>query len=592
MIGQLMKNIVRYGLMIAVFFWASAQAVNPLPVAEAFQLTTQVSDSQHVKLIWQIAPHYHLYSDAFKISVLTPNTTLADWQLPDGKMAYDPSRGQYLEYRDRLVLPLTLTTGSAEQLQLKVSFQGCADLGFCYPPQTQTLNLDSTVAAPLTSASHNLVTASTDLSSISAILAKQSLAGIWLAFFVFGLLLAFTPCVFPMLPILSSIIIGHGAKLSSAKAFTLSLIYVLASACTYALAGVMAGLAGNHWQSALQNPWVLGIGGLLLSALSLSLFGFYELQLPLSWQQRLNTFSRNQNGGSYWGALIMGVLASLIVSPCVSAPLVGALAFIGESGSAWLGGSALLMMGLGMGLPLLLFGMSAGKWLPRAGLWMGYVKSIFGVSLVWMSIDLWGRFLPGNITLGLFSLLCITLAVYLGAFEAAKWGWSRLWKGLGLALALYGACLMIGALTGAEDAARPLAKIQGQASPSTSQVSAATWRTVNSEAQLEVVLATAKTLNQPVLLDFSADWCVSCTKLKRDVLDQLSAQQALQANQWTLVRVDVTHQSADVIAIEQRYQVVAPPTLVFINRQGLVLTDKTLVGEQSLNGFLQQLASI
>lgn len=585
------------GCLFLLSGWAQAEN-KPLPAADAFQLTSHVLDATHVDLEWQIAPNYHLYSDAFKITVLEPQSSvLAEWQLPDGKASYDPSRGQYLEYNDHLRLPLSLTAGTTDHLRLQVSYQGCADAGFCYPPQTRTLTL-GTLPAP---AAQDWLSASTNLTGIGQLLAQQSVVGIWLSFFLFGLLLAFTPCVFPMLPILSSIIVGHGTKLSTTKAFFLSLTYVLASALTYAVAGVAAGLAGSHWQSSLQNPWVLGVSGAMLALLSLSLFGFYELQLPLAWQQKLNTLGRQQHGGSYLGAALMGVLASLIVSPCVSAPLVGALAFISQSGSAWLGGSALLMMGLGMGLPLLFIGLSAGRWLPKAGRWMTQVKAFFGVSLLWMTIELWGRFLPDAVTFFLWGTLCIALAVYLGALDAVQSGWQRLWKALGLVLGLYGTCLIIGVLSGHSDPLQPLLNLPSATSiPATStsaatpatSMPATTWTRVNNQTALDAELAMAVTNGQPVLLDFYADWCVSCHAMQREVWDQATVKQALAAAGWRLVTVDVTEQNASIKALEQRYGVIAPPTVLFLDKTGQLLPAQTLVGEQSSEALLTTLTKL
>ncbi len=579
-----MKKILLAGVAcILLFVSMTLHAVSPLPVAQAFELTSCVQDATHFSLSWKIAPQYHLYSDAFKIMVVDPqNVSLADWQLPNGTPAYDPERGHYVEYRQQLTVPLSLVNGTTAHLQVKVNYQGCADLGFCYPPQSQVLNIGP--SEPV-----DTLEASNAVSKIGRILAHQSLLGVLSAFFGFGLLLAFTPCVFPMLPILSSIIIGHGSRLSTLKAFSLSFVYVLASAFTYAIAGAIAGLAGNRWQNALQNPFILGGFGLMMVVLALSLFGFYEVQLPHSWQQRLNRINHQQHGGSYFSALIMGVLATLIVSPCVSAPLVGALAYIGQTGSAWLGGSALLMLGLGMGLPLLLVGTSAGRWLPKAGAWMAQVKAVFGVGLLWLAISLWSRFLPETVSLGLWGIGSIVISVYLGAFEAAAYGWHRLWKALGIVLALYGACALIGALRGNGDPFNPLMAVNAA---SVTVVPSDSWQTVNSATALDNALTSAASQHKPVLVDFYADWCVSCHAMQREVFDVPQVQAALQTANLSLIRVDVTEQNADQLALQKTYGVVAPPTLVFIDRQGQVLTDRTLVGEQSAADFLTTIQSL
>lgn len=572
------RGLILLGLMLAISLAAYSQD-KPLAVDQAFQVKLQVQDPQHVTLVWTIAPNYHLYSDAFGIKVLTPPAAaVADWQLPDGQPGYDNIRGHYLAYYGQLVLPLTLTQGDAHHLRLQVSYQGCADLGFCYPPQTKVLTTDSGGWASWWHASG-------DVHQIETLLGHQSLAGVWLSFFVFGLLLAFTPCVFPMLPILSSIIVGQGPHLSTWRAFCLSAVYVGASALTYAVAGVLAGLAGHHLQSSLQNPWVMGVFGLILVLLSLSLFGFYELQLPHGWQQRLDQVNRKQSRGTLWGVAIMGCVSTLVVSPCVSAPLIGALTYIGQQGNPWLGGSALLVMGLGMGLPLLLVGVSAGKYLPTAGQWMVRVKAAFGVALLVLAIYLWSRFLTPTITLVLWGLLAIGLAVYLGAFEAAITAWARFNKAAGLALALYGACLIIGAASGADNPWQPLAKFMPVNQAQAGTFSSSLWQPLNTVAQWQQIEAQRPTT--PVLVDFYADWCESCVSMDQHVFANAVVQQQLKAKQVRLLRVNVTQQTPEQLALQQHFHVVAPPTMILVEGD----RQQQIVGEQSVEDFVAKMQS-
>lgn len=580
-----MKKRLRHfcsGVFFLVLTVHTALAAMPLPVDQAFHLEPQVKDATHVDLQWDIAPDYHLYSDSIQIAVIAPNSSaLANWSLPDGKIAYDTIRGQHMEYYQQLIIPLTLLQGTTADLRLQVKYQGCADAGVCYPSQTKLLQLGATSSE----ATSHWFTAGADLNQIKHLLAQQSLLGVWLSFFVFGLLLAFTPCVFPMLPILSSIIVGHGHTLTRWRAFYLSCMYVLASALTYACAGVLAGLAGDHLQSALQNSWVLAGFGCLLLLLSLSLFGFYELQLPQKWQHSLDQYNRQQARGSAVGALIMGCISTLIVSPCVSAPLVGALAYIGQTGSPWLGGSALLIMGLGMGVPLVLVGISAGQWLPKAGKWMMQVKAVFGVSLVWLAIEIWSRFLNSSITLALWGVLAMIIAVYLGAFEAAQAGWSRFWKGCGLVLAFYAACLILGAASGASDPWQPLAKVLS-IQPAFANAEAPGWQAVHSVAELDGRLAEARAKSQAVLIDFYADWCVSCKKMDQEVFSQASIQQWFQQQSLVLLRIDVSQQGAAQVSLQKRFEVIAPPTLIYIDKAGV---EHSLVGEQTTESLLAQL---
>lgn len=570
-------------VLLSVLVWPVAMAGGmPLPVDQAFHLVPKVKDATHVDLQWDIAPDYHLYSDSIQVTLLSPaSSQLADWQLPDGKLAYDTIRGQHLEYYHQLILPLSLQKGTTADVTLQVKYQGCADLGVCYPPQTKVLQLSEASSQ----ASGHWFKGGADVKQIKDLLAQQSILGVWLSFFVFGVLLAFTPCVFPMLPILSSIIVGHGHSLSRWRAFYLSFLYVLASALTYACAGVLAGLAGDHVQSALQNPWVLAGFGLMLLLLSLSLFGFYELQLPQKWQHSLDQRNRQQKHGSAIGALIMGCLSTLIVSPCVSAPLVGALAYIGQTGSPWLGGSALLIMGLGMGVPLILVGLSAGQWLPKAGKWMTQVKAVFGVSLVWLAIEMWSRFLPTSASMALWGVLAMIIAVYLGAFEAAQAGWSRFWKGCGLVLAFYATCLMFGAASGASDPWQPLAKIV-PIQLASAAIETSGWQTVPTVAELDRQLDTARAKSQAVLVDYYADWCVSCKKMDREVFGQPKVQQWFQQHGVLLLRIDLSQQNATQAALQKRFDVVAPPTLVYIDQTG---GEHSLVGEQTVASLLTHL---
>lgn len=559
-----------------------------LPVDEAFQLKEQIISPTELRLDWAIAPNYHLYSDSIAIKVLSPTgTQLEPLKLPQGKIGTDSNHAQgYMEYYHALHIPVQLAHGTTTGLELAVTYQGCADAGLCYPPQTKKISLSELSDDKL----GDLIASSDDANRIDHLLQQQKMWVVLLCFFVFGLLLACTPCVFPMLPILSSIIARQGPHLTTSRAFIFSLIYVLSSAITYACAGIFAGLAGHHLQSALQNEWVISFSGVVFIILAMSLFGLYELQLPARWQNKLSHLSQAKKRGSLFGVVIMGVFSSLIVSPCVSAPLVGALAYVGSSGSAVVGGFALFVLGLGMGLPLLIIGTSAGKILPKSGHWMESIKKIFGVMLIAMAIWIWSRILPAEIILALFGILAITCAIYLGAFEAAAKGWPRVQKGIAFACGIYGVCLLIGAASGSENFFQPLDQLISWHKKENCLSSVPTgplFVQIKNINQLKRAIKTHP--NQATLADFSADWCASCQEMRRDVLNNPTVQKYFSINHIQLLQVDLTVSDPENQAILKAYEVIAPPTFILFNAQGEWLSQANIVGAQSPDAFLEAL---
>jgi thiol:disulfide interchange protein DsbD len=428
---------------------------------------------------------------------------------------------------------------------------------------------------------------------IAARLAKVGLFGALALFFGLGLLLAFTPCVFPMIPILSGIIAGQGKDITTRQAFMLSLAYVLAMALTYAIVGVIAGLFGANLQAAFQTPWVLTLFAGIFVALALSMFGFYELQLPSALQTRLTELSNQQQGGTLIGAAIMGLLSALIVGPCVAPPLMGALIFIGKTGDAILGFFALLGLGLGMGAPLLLIGTSAGKLLPRAGAWMDAIKAVFGVLLLAVAVLLLERILPTAIALLLWGLLLIGSAVYLGALEPLPTptnGWRKLWKGLGVALLIYGALMLAGAAAGGRDTLQPLRGLVtgrvGAGSPAHLE-----FKRIKSVADLERELAAAKAQGKPVMLDFYADWCVSCKEMERDTFLAPEVQAAM--GRFVLLQADVTANDAeDKALMQERFGLHGPPAMLFFDATGTERRGYRLVGFVPADEFSAHLRQI
>ena len=537
-----------------------------LPPDQAFVLIEKTAADGALALAWDIQPGYYLYRDKMKVAAVTPGLTLGELHLPEGEIKQDPEFGAVKIFKHQLEVSVPVTTRppGADVLEAEVRYQGCAEDGICYPPIKKRVAFSNTAsstgpAAPGADAGGEKSAAD----RIASDLGHRSLAVTLLSFLVLGLLLAFTPCVLPMVPILSGIIVGQQQPVSASRGFLLSSVYVVAMALTYALAGVAAGLLGHNLQAAFQKPPVLIAFSLLFVALSFSMFGFYELQLPAALQTRLDRVSRAQRGGSYLGVGVMGALSALIVGPCVAPPLAGALAFISQSGSAVVGGSALFALGIGMGLPLIALGTSAGGLLPRVGAWMENIKRVFGVVFLGVAIVFMSRILPGPVTLALWAGLLIGSAVYLGALDRPHErtsGWRRFNQGLGLASLVYGVILVIGAAAGGEDPLQPLAPLVGAratAQPSTANA----FMPVTSLATVQHAVASARSAGQPVMLDFYADWCIECKHLEKQTFAH--ADVAARLAGLKLLRADVTASSAEDRALLAHYGLFGPPAVLF-----------------------------
>ena len=539
-----------------------------LPPDEAFVLSESSAADGSLVLTWDIQPGYYLYRDKMKISAITPGLTLGEAQIPAGETKLDPEFGavKIFKHQAAVSVPLSARPAGAQVLEAEVRYQGCAEDGICYPPIRKTVAFNgavSTAAPPSDPGTADSGGAQNAADRITSELAQRSLTLTLLSFLGAGLLLAFTPCVLPMVPILSGIIVGQQQPVSAARGFALSAVYVVSMAMTYAVAGVAAGLLGHNLQAAFQQAPVLIAFSALFVALSLSMFGFYELQLPTAVQTRLDRISRAQRGGSYLGVGMMGTLSALIVGPCVAPPLAGALAYISHTGSALVGGSALFALGIGMGLPLIALGTSAGGLLPRVGAWMENIKRLFGVVFLGVAVMFMSRILPGPVSLALWALLLIGAAVYLGALdrphERAS-GWQRFNQGLGLAGLVYGVSLMIGAAAGGDDPLRPLAPLVGARSTSPS-TTAASFVKVGSLAAVQEEISRARSVGQPVMLDFYADWCIECKHLEKQTFAH--AEVAPRLSGIRLLRADVTAGSADDKALLEHYGLFGPPAVLF-----------------------------
>ncbi len=582
-------------IFLLAFLASFAHAQEFLDPAEAFKASARALDGRTVEIRFAIADGYYLYRDKFRVRPVDDKLVVNVGELPRGKEKNDENFGKVEVFYQSIAFRATVDRQSSGEmpLQLDVVAQGCADAGVCYPPHTQTVAV--TLPDPATTpaaAAENLPSSAIDgdeSGQIASVLRDASLVAILAFFFVAGLGLSLTPCVFPMIPILSGIIAGQGKQVTRGRAFALSVAYVLGMALTYALAGIAAGLSGTLLSAALQNAWVLGAFAAVFVLLSFSMFGFYELQLPTALQSKLSEESGHLQGGRGVGVFLMGALSALIVGPCVAAPLAGALLYIGQTGDAVLGGAALFVMALGMGVPLLLVGLAGGTLLPKTGPWMEGVKKAFGVLLLATAWWLLSPVIPNVVEMIGWALLCIIPAIYLHALDPlpphAK-GWPRFWKGIGVILLLTGAALLLGALAGSRDPLQPLAALRG-GSALAAENRKLPFEPVRSLTELDARLAT---VDRPVMLDFYADWCVSCKEMEKFTFADPAVQAKLAG--FTLLKADVTANNADDKALLARFGLFGPPGIIFFDAKGQEIAGRRVVGYQEASKFLRSLDGI
>ena len=560
-----------------------------LPPDQAFKVSAAMTDAQTVRIQYALTADTYLYRDKLGFAIKAPaGVRVSQTGLPQADIKQDPTFGRTEVYHHDFATTLTLSRALAagEKLVMSATYQGCNDkVGVCYPPQTREFTLSGTTStsaktpevvaqARAVDSAAPLARSESDLSRIEKVLKGGSFWAIIASFFGFGLLLSLTPCVFPMIPILSGIIAGQ-KKLTKTSGFLLALAYVLGMAITYALAGVAAALSGTLISNALQNPWALGIGALVFVALALSMFGFFELQLPNAIQSKFSDTANRMKGGSVAGVFTMGALSAVIVGPCVAPPLAAALAFIAQTGNTVLGGTALFVLALGMGVPLLLIGLSAGAVLPKAGGWMNAVKYFFGVLMLAIAIYLISPIIPAWISMLLWAVLLIASAVYLHALDPLAEtvsGWKRLWKAMGVVLLIGGLALLLGMLGGSRDLLQPLAVYQAPASHGAVSGSGAgvaneagpKFERVKSVAELDAKIAASK--GREVLLDFYADWCVSCKEMERFTFIDPKVQARLK--NVVMLQADVTATNADDKALLKRFKLFGPPGIIFWDATG------------------------
>jgi thiol:disulfide interchange protein DsbD len=587
-----------------------------LPPEQAFVFEAIAQSPTAILARWTMPKGYYLYRDKSVVTLADgAGVSLGAAQWPAGVAHTDEHFGLVTVYFDQVELPIALARehGDKQTLKLHAEYQGCQENGICYPVMTRDVAVEMPAATPaeLATAKASFVPATTTAATapasgaaasasagrngdaggqseeqvLAANLSSNRLLAL-LSFFGFGLLLAFTPCVFPMVPILSGIIAGSGDNISTRRAFVLSVVYVLATCIVFTLAGVVAGLAGANLQAAFQKPWILCSFAAIFVLLSLSMFGFYELQLPSSLQTRIANISNQQKGGSLIGVAIMGLLSALIVGPCVAPPLAAAVLYISQTRDPVFGGLALFVLSLGMGAPLVVFGTAAGRYLPRAGAWMDAVKAVFGVVFLGLAIWMLARILDGGWIMLLSGALLIASAVYLGALERladCASGWRKLWKAFGVILLVLGAAELLGAAAGGRDVSQPLGGIVSGGGGAASSANALAFRPIKSSADLDRELAAATKNGQHVMLDFYADWCVSCKEMEKFTFPQADVRSALAG--FVLLKADVTANDDADQALLKRFALFGPPATIFfsaaIEQRGL-----RLIGFEKTDDFV------
>jgi len=585
-----------------------------LPPEQAFQVAAESLDGNTLTVRWSIAEGTYLYQDKLKVELAGDGIRLGQYQLPEPDIKKDSikpdgSIGDVPVYHNEAVLqiPLLRDNTGATEIEVLTGYQGCADRGICYPPQKTTLKValpagsgasgvaEAPVAAPapVAAAAPSDVPFNEQDQLLSDLQAASPLFGLLLAL-GFGVLVAFTACMYPMIPILSSLIMGQGEKITAFRSFSLSLAYTQGIALTFGVLGAAMGLLGEgiNIQSALQTPWVLVPSAILFVALAMSMFGFYQIQMPSAIQSRLHEMSNQQQGGSLIGVGLMGVLSALIVGPCGGPVLLAVLAFAAQSQDMLLGFAIMWVFGTGMGLPLLVMGSGGGALLPKAGTWMDTVKATGGIIMLALAISFLERLAPTYISYTVIMLLWGTLlivaAVYMGALrnlpdEAS--GWFKLWKGLGLVLLIYGAAFIIGVAAGSKDTNQPLQGIVVGGGHGAAAEQHAAFTRVKTIDDLNREVAAAAAAGKPVMLDFYADWCTYCKTMEKEIFPHPTVVAAL--SDFVLLQADITRQDDDDKALSKHLDMPAPPALYFWNKQGEELRSHRLIG----NVTAEQLAA-
>ena len=565
----------------AVLGSAKRGADDFLPADQAFRFDALADGTDRVRLNWEIADGYYLYRARIKVATSSPAAQLGATQFPPGQIKNDEYFGRQEIYHHELIamVPVVRARGGAFALPLQVTYQGCAEAGLCYPPITRTVSVQLPAGGSAAGAGGGPPMDAPSEQSQFARLFSGNFFVMLGSFYLAGLVLAFTPCVLPMVPILSGIIAGGAHHVRAGHAFALSLTYVLGMAFTYTAAGVAGAAMGKEVQAAFQQWWVLGLFAGVFVAMALSMFGLYTVQMPVAIQTRLADLSSRQSAGTFGGVAVMGALSALIVTTCVGPALVAALLFISQTGQIARGGAALFALSIGMGTPLLIVGASAGKLLPKAGPWMELVKKLFGVMMLAVAAWMLSRIVSDRVALALWAVPALILAALLWspirAGSRAAWGL----RAAGVAAALYGIALVAGSALGGTD---PLAPLPAFAA----QTQALSFRTIKTLADLDREVAQARAQRRGVLLDFSADWCTSCKEMERYTFTDPGVRAALRGT--VLLRADVTANDADDQALLRRFGILGPPTIAFYGADGRERPQYRVVGYMKAPEFAQR----
>ncbi len=559
----------------------AAVGEEPLPDAQAFVPSLSLTDPFNLEVRWDIAPGYYLYKKDFAVSG-PDNIRTGALQMPAGVLEDDLEYGQVEVYFDSVVMQAPLSRNPAAQnAEFSLAYQGCKQGSICYPPGARLLSIElpeatDAVAPPPV----------TEQVRLFNVIAEASLASVALAFLGLGLLLAFSPCCLPMVPILSGIIAGQGDNITTMRSFLLSLSYVLGMAFTYTVAGAIVGAAGGSISAALQTPVVISFVALMFVALSLAMFGVYELQVPAALQTRLTALGSKGKAGSFIGTAIMGAISALVVSTCVAPPLVAALTVIAQTGDVARGAFALFALSIGMGIPLLVFGTSAGKLLPKAGPWMNNIKALFGFMLLGLAVWMLDRILPGTLTMALYAGVAVFAGIWFGALtrlESPVTKGATIGKSCGVLLLIYGLALGVGALSGSTNPLQPLGRLTGDPDE---QIHLR-FEIVKSVDDFEAVRQRAMAGNQTLMLDFYADWCVSCKEMEAWTFTAPQVQTALADT--VLIQADVTANDEVDQALLEYFGIFGPPTIVFYDRAGNDVPNQRVIGYMATDDFLAHL---
>jgi thioredoxin:protein disulfide reductase len=584
-------------LLCCLIFCANVVAaamVQPLAVEKAFQVSATARDRQTILVSWKIASGYYLYEDQFVFNTIPSRPSLLSQPiLPMGAVVKTISGlGKVSVYQNNVTIVVPVLKSQQSSVSLKIRYQGCSEQGVCYPPQHKVIPIDLADHYNVPVAPINIDVAPDRYQPIVgngekqttdplSFLNKKSIIALIAAFFGFGVLISLTPCVLPMIPILSSIIVGRG-KITHGHSFLLSLAYVVGMALTYAIAGLLFGMIGSSVQADFQQPWIIVVFSFVFVMMALSLFGVYNLQLPHALRNKMARFSEHQKRGSFLGVIVMGVCSTLILSPCVTPPLVAVLGYVGQSGNAFIGFVTLLSMGFGMGLPLLLIGAFGPKFLPHRGAWMNTTKPLLGVLILAVAIWMLQRILPDIVSMLLWSGLAIGCAIAMGVFVSGYVLKNWFKKTLAIALLIYGLLLMWNTFLGYTHPLQPFAVFDRSINESR-----VTFIPVKTMAEVSHQLHLPRHQAKPVLLDFYAKWCAACKEMDATTFNDAAVKKFLEG--YVLLRVDVTQNNMQDKLLQQQYGVVAPPTILLFDRNHREVKSARMIGAQSPADFLQQL---